>query len=98
MPFYFINFPATENPAKTRRFTATMVEPTGVPARMEIKSPETELNTDTRALHTVTLLKLLKTRIADSAGKITNALIKREPTRFMARTIITAIIQAMTRL
>ena len=78
--------------------TATIVEPTGVPARIEINSPETEHTTETAALQIITLLKLRKTRIAESAGKITRALIKSEPTRFIARTIIMAIITAITRL
>lgn len=77
---------------------ATIVEPTGVPARIEIKSPETEHTTLTHAEQIVTDLKLLKTRIAERAGKITRAEIRSEPTRFIASTIITAIITAIARL
>ena len=36
--------------------------------------------------------------IADSAGKITSAEISREPTKFIASTIITAVITAISRL
>ena len=77
---------------------ATIVEPTGVPARIEIKSPATEHTTLTHAEQIVTDLKLLKTRIAERAGKITRAEIRSDPTRFIASTIITAIITAIARL
>lgn len=50
------------------------------------------------AEHIVTLLKLLNSRMADSAGKITSAEIRSEPTRFMARTMMTAIMIAISRL
>ena len=43
-------------------------------------------------------LKLLKSRIAESAGKMMSAEIKREPTRFIARTIMIAVITAIIRL
>ena len=86
------------NIKNTARSAATIVLPTGVPARMEIKSPDTEHTTETIAEQIVTERKLLKTLIAESAGKITRAEIKSEPTRFIARTIITAIIIAITRL
>ena len=45
-----------------------------------------------------TLRKLLNIRIADSAGKITSAEISSEPTRFIARTMITATTIAISRL
>ena len=77
---------------------ATIVLPTGVPAKIETKSPKTEHATETAAEQIVTDLKLLNTRIAERAGKITSAEIKREPTRFIASTIIIAIIIAMIRL
>lgn len=78
--------------------TATIVEPTGVPAIMDINNPHDEHITDNTAEKTVTDLKVLKIRIAESAGKITRAEIKSEPTKFIARTIITAIITAIKRL
>ena len=83
---------------KAARSAATIVEPTGVPARTEIKRPVSEQTTETIAEQMVTERKLLKTRIAERAGKITRAEIKREPTRFMASTIIIAIMIAITRL
>ena len=64
--------------------TATIVEPTGVPARMEIRIPAVALSTDITAALTVTERKDLKSLIADSAGKITSAEIRSEPTRFTA--------------
>lgn len=83
---------------KVARSTATIVLPTGVPARTEIKRPVMEHTTETTAEHTVTERKLLKIRIAERAGKITRAEIKRDPTRFIASTMITAIMIAITRL
>ena len=75
-----------------------MVLPTGVPAKIEMRRPDIEQITEMRAEQIVTERKLLKTLIAERAGKITRAEIKSEPTRFMASTIITAIIIAITRL
>ena len=77
---------------------ATMVDPTGVPAKIEIRMPVTAQITDSIAEQTVTDRKLRKTLMAERAGKITRAEIKRDPTRFMAKTIITAIITASSRL
>lgn len=78
--------------------TATIVLPTGVSPIIDIKSPAKEQKTEITAEQTVTDLKLLKILMALSAGKITSAEIKSEPTRFIARTIIIAMIMAMTRL
>lgn len=75
-----------------------MVDPTGVPASMDIIIPNNAQNTDMKAEHMVTALKLLNNLIAQRAGKITSADIKSEPTRFIASTIITAIIMAIIRL
>lgn len=78
--------------------TATIVEPTGVPASIDISIPARAQIIDDIAEKIVTLLKLLKILIADNAGKITKADISNEPTRFIARTIITAITVAISRL
>ena len=78
--------------------TATIVEPTGVLAKIEVTIPTREQKTDKTTEHTVTDLKLLNKHIADSDGKTISAEIKREPTRFIARTIITATITAIKRL
>ena len=90
--------PANVNMRNAARSAATIVLPTGVPARIESKSPVTEQTTEMIAEQTVTERKLLKTRIAEMAGKITRAEIKSEPTRFIASTMITAIMIAITRL
>lgn len=50
-----------------------MVEPTGVPATIEIRIPIKAHNTDNTTEQTVTLRKLLNILIAESAGKITSA-------------------------
>ena len=78
--------------------TATIVDPTGVPARIEITIPKPAHITENTAEKIVTVLKLLNSLMADKAGKITSAEISSDPTRFMARTIITAIITAIRRL
>lgn len=75
-----------------------MVEPTGVPARIEARSPTTVHTTENAAEKIITDLKLLKSRIAESAGKIINAEIRSEPTRFIASTIITAMVTAIKKL
>jgi thioredoxin reductase len=46
----------------------------------------------------VTDKKLRKSRMEARAGKITRAEIRRDPTRFMAKTMMTAIITAISRL
>ena len=76
----------------------TTVAPVGVPARMEKTMPKKAQTTENTAEHKITDLKLLNTRMADKAGKITSAEISSEPTRFMANTMITAISTASSRL
>ena len=93
-----VTAPMTKNTANTAISAATIVEPTGVPARIEVNSPSSAQKTETIAEQTVTLLKLLNSRIADSAGKMTSAEIRSDPTRFMARTMMTAIMIAISRL
>ena len=77
---------------------ATIVEPTGVPARIATRIPTSEQMTEMIAAATVTEKKLLNTRIAESAGNTTNAETSNAPTRFMARTMMTAMMMAMRRL
>ena len=76
----------------------TMVDPTGVLPTMEIRMPISAHVTESNAEHIVTALKLLKRRIDDIAGKMISADISSDPTRFIARTIITAITAAINRL
>lgn len=76
----------------------TIVEPTGVDTRIDTMMPIAAQNTDMIAEHTITDRKFLNTRIDDSAGKITSAEMSSEPTRFIANTIIDAVMIAMTRL
>ena len=77
---------------------ATMVDPTGVDARMEIIIPTAAQITDITAEQRITARKLLNSRIAERAGKIISAEINSEPTRFIANTMTTAVITAMSRL
>ena len=100
--FHFLKPPAripvTEQSANAATSTATIVDPTGVPARMEMTIPEKAHTTDKAAEQTVTPLKLRNSRMADRAGKITRAEIRRDPTRFIASTMMTAMTTATRRL
>ena len=69
----------------------TIVEPTGVPARIDASSPVTAQKTEMQQAKIVTFLKLLNISMEETAGKIIRAEIRRVPTRFIASTIITAI-------
>ena len=64
------------------------MEPTGVPARIDITIPAIAHITDIITEQTVTLKNVLNILIADNAGNIINADISKEPTRFMASTAI----------
>ena len=77
---------------------ATMVEPTGVPARIATRIPISEQTTEITAAATVTEKKLLKMRMAERAGNTTKADTRSAPTRFIASTITAAIITAIIRL
>lgn len=76
----------------------TIVEPTGVEARIEVNIPIEAQATDMIAEEITTALKLLNMRMDDSAGNMTRAEISREPTRFMARTIMEAVMTAINKL
>ena len=78
--------------------TATIVEPTDVPVRIETIIPQEAQNIDTITEHTVTEKKLWNIRIAVNAGKIISAEISSEPTRFIARTITVAMIPEIKKL
>ena len=78
--------------------TATIVAPTGVPIRIAVNRPITVQTTEKMADTIVTFLKLLKSLIADKAGKTIKAEIRREPTRFIAKTMTTAMTMAIRRL
>lgn len=95
--FYFAR-EISENIRNTTISTATITEPTGADARIEITIPRAVHITDVTAEQIITPLKLLKSRIADSGGKIISAEVSSEPTRFIANTIITAVITAIKRL
>ena len=76
-------------------FAATIVEPTGVLYKTETRIPETAHITEITAELIITDKKLLKSLIAERAGKIIRAEISNAPTRFMARTITTAVTTAI---
>ena len=90
--------PMIQQAANASASTTTIVDPTGVPARIDTMIPISAQQTERTAEQIVTDRKLRKSRIADSAGKITNAEIRSDPTRFMASTMITAMTTAISRL
>ena len=91
-------FPIAENIKNAIISAATIVDPTGVPAKIEIIIPIVEHITEKITEHIVTVLKLLKILIADNAGNITSADINNEPANFIARTITTAVTTAINKL
>ena len=76
----------------------TIVGPTGVPAIIEAMIPVAVQHTDKIAEQMVTDLNDLKMRIALNAGKMIKAEINKDPTRFIANTMMTAVTTAMTKL
>ena len=96
--FLDVTAPIIENIRNAPKSAVTIVAPTGVEQRMERIIPVPAHTTEITAEHIVTLLKLLNTLIADSAGKIISAEISSEPTRFIAITMIMAVIMAIIRL
>lgn len=71
---------------KTNIFAETIVAPTGVPQSSDIINPLPAHTTEITAEQIITLLKLLKIRIAVIDGKIISAEISRDPTRLIAET------------
>ncbi len=99
--YYFdleVNIEARLNMKNTAKFATTIVAPVGVDNNTERIIPAAAQITEIIAEQIVTLLKLLKIRIAESAGKIISADTSSEPTRFMARTIIIAVMIAIIKL
>lgn len=93
------NIPPTQQKiAKTAIFAATTVGPTGVESSTEAIIPVAAHTTDTAAEDIITDLKVLNTLIDESAGKMTSAEMRSEPTSFIASTIIIALITATARL
>ena len=88
----------SENRKKIIISEATIVAPVGVENRIERIMPAAAQITEMTAEQIITLRKLRNSRIAESAGKIMSAEISKEPTRFIASTIIVAVIIAMIRL
>lgn len=85
-----------QNNAKAIISAATTVEPTGVENRIDARIPVAAQITDNTAEQIITLRKLLNTRIAETAGNTISADVSNEPARFIARTIITAHITAIS--
>ena len=79
-------------------FTTTTVAPTGVENSMDRLMPITDAATAMTAEAMMTFLKLENRRMAVNDGKTIRADVRRAPTRFMANTIIIAVITAISRL
>ena len=71
-----------------------IVDPTGVPNKIERIKPKNAHAIEITAEDIVTPLKLLNILIDESAGNIISAETRREPTKFIATTITIAIIVA----
>ena len=65
---------------------------------MEVNKPVAAHTTEIIAELIVTDLKLLNTRIALNAGNMIKAEINNDPTRFIAKTIMTAVTIAINKL
>ena len=76
----------------------TIVGPTGVEKIIAVKIPTIAQTTETIVERITTRLNVRQTRIEESAGKITSAEMRSEPTRFIARTIIIAVTTAIIKL
>ena len=76
----------------------TMVEPTGVLYNIETIIPINAHTTEIIIENITTPLKFLTSLMAESAGNIISAEMRSEPTRFIPRTMITAVITAIKRL
>ena len=97
--YHILNIlPITQLIIYINMYIVTIVEPTGVDANIDMIIPDTAPSTDNAAAYIITDLKLFIIRIADNAGNTSNAVISSEPTRFIANTIITAVITAIIRL
>ena len=84
--------------AKAQISATTMVEPDGVPKRTDTVIPTAAQATPITAEQTITHRKLLKTLIADIAGKMISAEMSREPTKRIEREMTTAVTTAIMRL
>ena len=94
--FYRLNiFPTMIQIPNESIFAAAMVGPMGRSKRSADKNPARAQTADRAQERSTTPRKLLISRIAERAGKITSAEISREPTSFIAITIITAVTEAM---
>lgn len=72
------------------------MDPTGVPANMDTRIPMAVQNMENTTEQRITALKLLNIRIADKAGNIISAVVKSEPTKFIAKTMTRAVTMAMS--
>lgn len=86
----YIIRPIIEKIIKPAISIATTVHPTGVEKIIESVIPRPVHITEKIAEDITTGLKLLNTRIEETAGKTIKADVNKDPARFMARTIITA--------
>ena len=74
---------------------ATTLGPTGVENKMDSKIPKVAHTTDSTAEQIVTDKKFLNIRMADRAGKMIRAEMSREPTKFIANTMTTAMMTSI---
>ena len=80
------------------KFAITTLAPVGAANKNAPTSPDKKQTNEMSTVQTVTLKKLLHSRIAESAGNTTSAVISSAPTRFIAITMTKAITTAKIRL
>ena len=90
--------PIIKQTKKASILHTTIVGPTGVEKIIAERIPITAQRTEITVDVITTRLNVRQTFIDERAGKITSAEISREPTRFIARTIIIAVTTAIKRL
>ena len=76
----------------------TIVAPTGVPATMEMQIPRKAQSAERIDAKITTDLNVVNSLMADTAGKITRAVMSKEPTKRMAKTITIAVTEAIKKL
>ena len=94
--YLFFIIPITVARTNTVRSTTATVAPTGVERSMQSTAPTRAQETEITAEQITTLLNDLKSRIAESAGKVMSAEISSAPTIFMAMTITAPVTAART--
>lgn len=93
---FLLIIPTTEKTANAIAFTATTLAPAGIEKMKDTQSPVKKHTTETIADIVTTVLNVLQTRIAVSAGKITILEMSIAPMILMPITIVIAVRSAIS--